>query len=261
MNQNDQHDSLLPGPEDIDAVLAFLPIFETPGFILGEQRGGDKQADDSFTMPYVEWSEDANRFVKTLYDHRFILTSFNWSEWQHEAERFVNEPAAMESADLGTICKLLTTHVRKDRFCEGHLAGLFDRRTSISGRCRLWNGYGIPAHRKRRSAGDAAGLQRRGRADAGTAGDARLQPEDRRDALCGFAPPLGTGHGEEPIGMTDDSRSTSPKEPRKRGVSDQPSARQRVGTLPPRRSDSVGAASLKESEPVRPSLRDIGSNS
>ena len=126
MDQNENEESMLPGPADIKAVLAFLPIFEKPGFMFAEECGGEKQADGSFTMPWVALSDDASRFIKRLYEHRFILSSFKWTEWQHEAERYVNDPTAIKSADLETICKLLTTHVRKDRFCEGHLAGMFE---------------------------------------------------------------------------------------------------------------------------------------
>lgn len=112
MNQNEHNELPLPGPSDIDAVLAFMPIFETPGFM--------------FSTPDGELSDDAIRFVKTLNKHGFIRSSFNWPEWQHEAERYLNEPTAIESADLETICRLFTTHVRKNRFCEGHLASMFE---------------------------------------------------------------------------------------------------------------------------------------
>ena len=35
-------------------------------------------------------------------------------------------PEMLEPADLETIRKLLTLHVRKERFCEGHLLGMFE---------------------------------------------------------------------------------------------------------------------------------------
>lgn len=126
MDKNENKVSTLPGPADVAAVLAFLPIFEKPGFKFGESCGGEKESDGSFTMPYFSLSARASRFVKALYDHKFILTSFVWTKWQNEAERYVTDPTAIESADLETICRLLTTHVRKDRFCEGHLAEMFD---------------------------------------------------------------------------------------------------------------------------------------
>jgi len=38
----------------------------------------------------------------------------------------VNDETLLEEADLETLRKLLTTHVRKDRFCEGHLDYMFE---------------------------------------------------------------------------------------------------------------------------------------
>jgi len=64
MDQNENEESMLPGPADIKAVLAFLPIFEKPGFMFAEECGGEKQADGSFTMPWVALSDDASRFIK-----------------------------------------------------------------------------------------------------------------------------------------------------------------------------------------------------
>jgi hypothetical protein len=49
---------------------------------------------------------------------------FNWGAWQDEAERICYEPGLLEKADLETIRKLLTLHLRKERFCEGHLAAV-----------------------------------------------------------------------------------------------------------------------------------------
>ena len=46
--------------------------------------------------------------------------------WQETAREYVEDPAKVESADAETIQKLLTTHVRKERFFEGHLAAMFE---------------------------------------------------------------------------------------------------------------------------------------
>lgn len=115
----------LPGAEDIKAVLEFLPIFESPDFVFGEWRGGERVEDGVITMPYFALSDEASRFHSMLYDRGFIRP-FNWGEWKDEAERYVNDPTAVQQADLETVCKLFTTHVRQDRFCEGHLAAMYD---------------------------------------------------------------------------------------------------------------------------------------
>jgi len=116
----------MPGPKDITAVLKFLPIFESPKFTFCEHNKSERCDDGAFTMPYVVLTEQASKFVHALYEHGFIRP-FKWTEWQAEAQRYVEDPAALEQADMGTICKLFTTHVRKDRFCDGHLNDMYER--------------------------------------------------------------------------------------------------------------------------------------
>jgi hypothetical protein len=107
------------GPADLDAVLAFLPTFTQPGYAFGEWRRPEGR------FPYYEQNRDVGDFVSTLYD-RQVVFSFDWPSWQDEAERLFNEPGALAAADLLTLRKLLTTHVRKERFSEGHLAHMLE---------------------------------------------------------------------------------------------------------------------------------------
>jgi hypothetical protein len=46
----------------------------------------------------------------------------NW----REGEQLVDHPALLSKANLQTLRKLLTAHVRADRFTEGHLAGMIE---------------------------------------------------------------------------------------------------------------------------------------
>lgn len=48
---------------------------------------------------------------------------FNWPDWQDVAQTWL-DPARVATADVRTIQQLLTTHARKERYCEGHLADL-----------------------------------------------------------------------------------------------------------------------------------------
>ncbi len=50
----------------------------------------------------------------------------HWGEWQDVAEEYVDSPEKIKSADVVTVQELFTTHVRKDRFCEGHLVSMFE---------------------------------------------------------------------------------------------------------------------------------------
>ena len=116
----------LPGLEDIKVVVAFLPIFGSPGFTWGQFEGGERRSDGAVTMPYFALSEAAGRFHRVLYERGFVRR-FDWPRWQDQAARYVEDPAAVEDADLETLCRLLTTHLRKDRFCDGHMAEMHRR--------------------------------------------------------------------------------------------------------------------------------------
>ena len=116
----------LPGPDDIKAVLEFLPLFESPEFVFAKLDAGKKGEDGAITMPYWVMSDEANRFHDMLYDRGFIRP-FNWVAWRHEAKRLVDDPATLAQANLETICRLLTTHVRQERFCEGYLQAMYNR--------------------------------------------------------------------------------------------------------------------------------------
>lgn len=51
---------------------------------------------------------------------------FDWGSLQGEAERLVDDAELLKRCDLQTCVKLLTLHLRKDRFCGGHLASMIE---------------------------------------------------------------------------------------------------------------------------------------
>ncbi len=67
---------------------------------------------------------------------------FDWIAWQDEANQFVKHPEYIKTTDAKTIRKLLTLHVRMDRFSDGHLAKMLLARKSLglrfSGRQTGW---------------------------------------------------------------------------------------------------------------------------
>jgi hypothetical protein len=111
---------------DIDALLAFLEPFEASDFSPGRWVEPKPDPDGTLSFPFFEYSDGVSRFVRALYHHHFVL-SFDWPAWADEAKRYVGDPQAVEKANLPTLAKLLTTHVRADRFTEGHLAGMFEQ--------------------------------------------------------------------------------------------------------------------------------------
>jgi hypothetical protein len=110
----------MPTTDQIDATLPFLDRFEAAGFSAGSWKMPEGQ------MPWFSFEDVVMEFHKALYDHGWVTPAFNWTEWQRSAQEFVDSPQKVERADDATISKLFTTHVRVDRFCEGHLAAMFE---------------------------------------------------------------------------------------------------------------------------------------
>lgn len=68
---------------------------------------------------FVE-SDAYGQFYKALYNAG-LINSFDWMARTDSAREYLDRPERIKSADMDTICRLLTTHVRNDRFCDGHL--------------------------------------------------------------------------------------------------------------------------------------------
>lgn len=102
----------------MDALLEFLPFFGSANPDFGEVVT-PAEVDGVMQLPYVRSSRRFDEFVQALYDSGWLVP-FNWGAWQEEAQRYL-APEALASADVETLGKLLTLHVRKDRFCDGHL--------------------------------------------------------------------------------------------------------------------------------------------
>jgi len=108
-------------PSKIDALMPFLKKFEECGFADSTPRT------DATIFPDIKFEDTVNRFTRALYQNDWIASDFNWTKWQETAQRYVECRDMVGSADTLTIQKLLTTHVRKDRFCEGHLASMIKK--------------------------------------------------------------------------------------------------------------------------------------
>lgn len=104
----------------IDKILGFLSAFERRSSKLYEVN-----SQQSMLEPYI-YSSEVNGFLQALHDEGFILTMFNWGVWVEEANQYVNDPEFLHYADLLTLQKLLTSHVRMERFNSGNLAQLID---------------------------------------------------------------------------------------------------------------------------------------
>lgn len=116
----------LPNAKQIEVVLRYLPTFQKPDADLFKTHPGREEG-NQITLPWVESSGEMDRFMHNLFENDFIQP-FDWGEWQSEAVRYVQTPAWLEQADLETLVKLLTLHIRKERFAEGHFAEMVECR-------------------------------------------------------------------------------------------------------------------------------------
>jgi len=104
----------------IDGILPYLKVFETPGFSFGHfvNKPG--------TFGWFDFSEQAGAFESDLYRYGWVQP-FDWTTtWLDEFSKYVNDPAMVESADVETIRQLLTMHARAERFGEGQLCVMYE---------------------------------------------------------------------------------------------------------------------------------------
>ena len=121
MHKLQQTEGLLPvTARQIDALLPFLDRFEAVGFYVGKWHAPEGQ------FPWFDFSEVVREFHHALYDNGWVTPAFDWTKWQPSADEYVDRPEKIATADSPTIMKLFTTHARADRFCEGHLAAMFE---------------------------------------------------------------------------------------------------------------------------------------
>jgi len=106
--------------KNIDKILKFLPYFEDKNSQFYEL----KKEGNTLIFPYI-YSVEVMAFMDVLRTENIIFP-FDWVKWQNEAIKYFNDPELIESADILTLRKLLTLHIRKDRFCDGHLASVID---------------------------------------------------------------------------------------------------------------------------------------
>ncbi len=108
--------------ERLEALSKLLPAFRDPMFSFGTTVHSP-ESDGVVAMPYLQESEAIRDFTRAVYDAGWCVP-FDWGEWQDQAQRYASSPELVATADVEVLTKLLTTHVRKDRFCEGHLVAM-----------------------------------------------------------------------------------------------------------------------------------------
>ena len=112
------------GPAGIAAITVFLPLFEAiaPDDFAHLVGSTDVPGEIPF-MGHLEYHPAVYKFIDACYENGMVL-SFDWEAWSEEARRYMGDPQLVMAAGLNTCMKLLTTHLRAERFCDGHLEGV-----------------------------------------------------------------------------------------------------------------------------------------
>lgn len=93
---------------------AYLPEFETPGFVFANWTG--------------RMSPTAQAFMRDATDLGWVRGDVDWRAWIEtpEASTLRDDPAALAHADRDQLSKLLTALIRMDRFSGGTVASAYD---------------------------------------------------------------------------------------------------------------------------------------
>jgi len=110
--------------EEWESVFELIPTIEqTKEF--GEYIPMEKVSDNLSIYKGFKTSNIVDEFVHRVYQ-RNIIISFDWMQWEKGKEIIESKTTDFSSFDKYTLCKLLITHVRNDRFCDGWLISCFD---------------------------------------------------------------------------------------------------------------------------------------
>ena len=97
-------------------MLEFIPIFEAPEFCPDGQIPVDEE-----NWPDEAFMKLVSRFMDACYKNGFVVR-FDWEHWETEALTYVKDPALLNGVDLAGVRRLLTWHVRQNRFTKNHVA-------------------------------------------------------------------------------------------------------------------------------------------
>lgn len=112
----------------LESLAGFLVRLSNTGFKAGEWVSPKSDTDDVMHLPYVQFAEVVEEFVKAAYDNLWLDIQFDWPEWARspEAVQLMDDPGALATAEPMQLSRLLTVCIRRDKFSEGSLLGDFE---------------------------------------------------------------------------------------------------------------------------------------
>lgn len=105
-------------PKQRAALLDYIPIFKDPACCPGHIIPLDESE-----LPDGEFMKTVSRFMDACYKNGFVVR-FDWEGWEAEGTRAVNTPELVQAADIAYVRRLLTWHIRQNRFTRNHVASM-----------------------------------------------------------------------------------------------------------------------------------------
>ena len=115
MNEIPEYDLKFLTLAGMDALLEFLPYFQNKRSRFGKEPDVENHVHRPSLL-----SKKAIQFIGLCETTHFIQP-FDWGAWIQDHPRVANRGDGIEELSLEELGKLLTAHVRGDRFCDGHL--------------------------------------------------------------------------------------------------------------------------------------------
>lgn len=111
----------------LEALAKFLPAMEAPDFYAGRITA-DSTQNGVRQMPHAHHAPITIQFHQAAYENGWVLRDFDWMEWvsSEEAQSLLASEEAIGRASASQLMKLVTVHVRSERFSEGALLRAFE---------------------------------------------------------------------------------------------------------------------------------------
>ena len=110
------HESEAVDPKNLAVLLGFIPVFEDPAFCPGRTIPLDEDE-----LPDIDFMKVVSRFMDACYKNGFVVR-FDWETWESQGQGFVQSPGSLTGADMAVLRRLLTWHIRQNRFTKNHVA-------------------------------------------------------------------------------------------------------------------------------------------
>lgn len=110
----------LISPDCIDKVVLFMPKLQSIPAADIARWGSGEGTDGALELSLEPTYHPVIRELMQSLNENHFVQPFDWPRWQPTAEAIFREPGRISKASLETCIKLITLHVRKDRFSGGH---------------------------------------------------------------------------------------------------------------------------------------------